>query len=107
MLYNKRLPHNTADHLPIVSKLNVVSRKSQPTLDWNRASNDGSVSSYASQSNDLVKPLLVKDYSFIHELKLTFPMYPNPIIASVTIPNSRPPNQDIHRINDAHLSTLC
>ena len=38
--------------------------------------------------------------------KLTFPRYPNPI-TSVTIPNLRHPNQDIRRINDAHLSTLC
>ena len=78
-------PLNTSDHLPIVSKLNVdlplsVSPTSQLTLDWNRASNDGLVSSYVSLSNDLVKPLLAKDYS--SNLKLTFAMYPSPLSLS-------------------------
>ena len=107
-------PLNTSDHLPIVSKLNVdlplsVSLKSQPTLDWNRANNDGSVSSYVSLSNDLVKPLLAKDYSSIHEIEADICHVSKSLISSahLTIPNSRPPNQGIHRIQDAHLSTVC
>ena len=105
---------DTSDHLPIVSKLNVdlplsMSPKSQPTLDWNRASNDGSVSSYESLSNDLVKPLLAKDYSSIHEIEADICHVSKSLIsiAYLTVTNSRPPNQGIHRIKDAHLSTLC
>ena len=96
-------PLNTSDHLPIVSKVNVdlplsVSPKSQPTLDWNRASNDGLVSSYVSLSNDLVKPLLAKDYSSIHEIEADICHVSKSLIsiAHLTIPNSRPSNQGIH-----------
>ena len=94
-----------------MSKLNVdlplsVSPKSQPTLDWNRGSNDDSVFSYVSLSNDLVKPLLAKDYSSIHEIEADVSKSLISI-AHLTIPNSRPPNQGIHRIKDTHLSTLC
>ena len=86
-----------------------MSAKSQPTLDWNHASNDGLVSSYVLLSDDLVKPLQAKDYSSIHEIEADICHVSKSLIsiAHLTMPNSRPPNQGIHRIKDAHLSTLC
>ena len=53
-----------------------------------------------SLSNDLVKPLLAKDYSLIHEIEADICHVSKSLIsiAHLTIPNSRPPNQGNHRI---------
>ena len=69
-------PLNTSDHLPIVTKLDFKPLLSStkvssrcPPLDWARSLSDGSANTYATLSDDLVRPLMDKDYSSIEELE--------------------------------------
>ena len=65
---------NTSDHLPIVTRLNLSLLPSQipiassSSLNWDRSVKEGSVSIYTSLSDDVVRPLLEKDYSCIEEV---------------------------------------
>ncbi len=68
-------PLNTSDHLPILSKLSLkVQSVSQAdvtkrtNLNWNLATQDGSSSEYASQVEEIIRPLLRKDYSCVAEI---------------------------------------
>ena len=109
-------PLNTSDHLPVVSKLNLrllpspVSLKCNPSLDWDRAKKDGSILSYGSLSNDLVKPLLKKIYSTIQEIEVDISHVSKSLLSAATssIPHfSRPSSHSCRCIKDAYLSTLC
>ena len=68
-------PLNTSDHLPITLTVDLsLIKQSQPStsispmLNWELSQKDGSISTYSSLSDDLVKPLMNIDYSCIEEL---------------------------------------
>ena len=69
-------PLNTSDHLPILTKLaftpKIFSQNAQDKstrLNWDLAAHNGSTSEYAAQVEEIVKPLLEKDYSSIGEIE--------------------------------------
>ena len=74
-------------------------------LDWEHACSGGSTSSNTSLVDDLVKPLLVKDYLSIHEIDSDISKSLHTIAASTML--SRKPNRNTPCIYAAHLSTLC
>ena len=70
-------PLNTSDHLPVACCLNLHVRDppkpafSVDNLDWNQAVKEDKVQAYAEASDNVVKPLLKKDYSSIDELNVS------------------------------------
>ena len=108
-------PLNTSDHLPISSKLNlsmlttVSTTPNHIALDWTSAIRDNCISQYASQTDQVVSPLLNKDYSSIEEIEADISHVSKQLIDSSlsTIPPLRRPNTNSTRVHDSHLSTLC
>ena len=108
-------PLNTSDHLPISSKLNlsmlttVSTAPNHIALDWTSAIRDDCISQYASQTDQVVSPLLNKDYSSIEEIEADISHVSKQLIDSSlsTIPPLRRPNTNSTRVHDSHLSTLC
>ena len=107
---------NTSDHLPIVTRLNLSLLPSQipiassSSLNWDRSVKEGSVSIYTSLSDDVVRPLLEKDYSCIEEVDQDIEFVSSSLlnITSSTIAKRIPHKQSRkHRIRDSFLSTLC
>ena len=70
-------PLNTSDHLPIVTRFTLDQSIMSPPppssgfvpLNWNRGHDDGSTSIYATRTDNLVRPLLGKDYSSVQEIE--------------------------------------
>ena len=110
-------PLNTSDHLPIVTKLDFKPLLSStkvsnccPPLDWTRSLSDGSADTYAALSDDMVRPLMDRDYSSIEELEKDISHVCDTLLAiSVsTIPSTKPRKMNARpRISDTFLSTLC
>ena len=97
-------PLNTSDHLPITLKLDPsFSYVSQPSLPFFFQNSTGS---FLSLSDDLVKPLMNKEYSCIDELDKDFALVCKSLeeIAVSTIPNFKAHAYKYPRIS---LSTLC
>ena len=78
-------------------------------LDWTSAIRDDCISQYASQTDQVVSPLLNKDYSSIEEIEADISHVSKQLIDSSlsTIPPLRRPNTNSTRVHDSHLSTLC
>ncbi len=86
-------------------------RECSPQLNWEQAAHDGSSSMYASQVEEIVKPLLGRDYTSVAEIEsdLVFVCKAMVSISSTTIPPMKPfkNHHGKRHIKDSFLSHLC
>lgn len=68
-------PLNTSDYLPVCCKINVSHVRAPPKkafpsspLDWKNARSEGICTLYSLETNNIVRPLLKKEYSSIDDL---------------------------------------
>ena len=109
-------PFNISDHFSITLKVDLSltnsSQSSPPVpkvLNWELSLNVGSVFTYSSLSDDLVKSLMDKEYSCIEELDKDISLVCKSLadIASSSIHTHKTNSLKDSRISDSFLSTLC
>ena len=79
-------------------------------MNWGRSLQDGSCDVYTNRTDELVRPLLDKDYSSIEEIQEDLSYFTKSLhsIAVATIPKYKPRDQFREpRVRDPFLSSLC
>ena len=101
-------PLNTSDHLPIISNLNMSLLTLAPrssdhnnSLDWISALRHGCIPQYASLTDEVVVPLLNKDYCSVEEIEADISHVSNALIEA--IPHFRCSNSNSNRVSDPHM----
>ena len=107
-------PLNTSDHLPIrcTFDLSHVRHPSSPAfpirhLDWYQAKKTGSVTQYARFCNEIVTPLLEKDYSSIEEVNDDIKAVCKKVTDAANNLIQRKKGTKNSRVKDPTLSHLC
>ena len=107
-------PLNTSDHLPILCSLNLTHVRHPistafPTkrLDWSQAFKTGTIAQYAKSCDDIARPLLGKDYSYIEEVNEDIHAVCRKITDAANSLIQRKKVKTGGRLKDQQLSHLC